>query len=342
MRRLLARLEGACSLDRAADRVRSLAAGTVGRGRLGDLLHGMPIGHPLHPAVVQFPVGAWMSAAVLDLLPGTRHAATALLAAGTAGALPAAMTGAADYATLSREQRRVALVHAAANTVALGLFAASVAARLRGRHDRGRALSFAGLGVAGASAYLGGHLAFGQGAGVNHSATALQLLPHGWHRLGATDAIPDGQVSTRMLGETPIVVYRQRDRFTVFAGRCAHEGGPLSAGTTVDVGGERCLRCPWHGSAFRLTDGTAVRGRPAPTRPCCAPASATASSKRPGHDAATPAGSKRPGHEDGGAAGLKRPGHDAATPAGSKRPGRRDATGGSGPAMTTTRPGSVG
>lgn len=201
MRRLLARLEGACSLDRAADRVRSLAAGTVGRGRLGDLLHGMPIGHPLHPAVVQFPVGAWMSAAVLDLLPGTRHAATALLAAGTAGALPAAMTGAADYATLSREQRRVALVHAAANTVALGLFAASVAARLRGRHDRGRALSFAGLGVAGASAYLGGHLAFGQGAGVNHSATALQLLPHGWHRLGATDAIPDGQVSTRMLGD---------------------------------------------------------------------------------------------------------------------------------------------
>lgn len=56
------------------------------------------------------------------------------------------------------------------------------------------------------------------------------------------------------------MVYRQRDRFTVFAGRCAHEGGPLSAGTTVDVGGERCLRCPWHGSAFRLTDGTAVRG----------------------------------------------------------------------------------
>jgi nitrite reductase/ring-hydroxylating ferredoxin subunit/uncharacterized membrane protein len=260
MRRLVARLEGARSLDRVADRVRTLAAGTVGRGRLGDLLHGLPIGHPLHPAVVQFPVGAWMSAALLDLLPGTRHAATTLLAAGTAGAVPAAMTGATDFATLSREQRRVALVHAAANTAALGLFTASVVARLRGRHGRGRALSFAGLGIAGASAYLGGHVAFGQGAGVNHSAAALQLLPPGWHRLGATDAIPDGQVSTRLLGETPVVVYREHDRFTAFVGRCAHQGGPLAAGTSLDVDGEPCLRCPWHGSVFRLADGTAVRG----------------------------------------------------------------------------------
>ncbi|MEV4516028.1 Rieske (2Fe-2S) protein [Dactylosporangium sp. NPDC049525] len=260
MRRLLARLERARSLDRVADRLRGLAAGTVGKGRLGDLLHGLPIGHPLHPAVVQFPVGAWMSTAVLDLLPGTRHAATALLAAGTAGALPAAMTGAADYATLPREQRRVALVHAAANTAALSLFTASVVARLRGRHGRGRALSFAGLGIAGASAYLGGHLAFGQGGGVNHSAAALHLLPRGWHRLGATDTIPDGQVSTRQLGDTPIVVYREQDRFTAFAGRCAHQGGPLTAGITVDVDGARCLRCPWHGSVFRLADGRAVRG----------------------------------------------------------------------------------
>jgi nitrite reductase/ring-hydroxylating ferredoxin subunit len=260
MRRLLARLEAARSLDGVARRVRALAAGTVGRGRLGDLLHGVRFGHPLHPAVVQFPIGAWMSAALLDLLPGTRHAATALLAAGTAGAVPAAVTGGADYATLSPEQRRVALVHAAANTAAVGLFTASVVARLRGHHGRGRALSFAGLGIAGASAYLGGHVAFGQGAGVNHSAAALQLLPGGWHRLGAADTIPDGQISTRVLGETPVVVYREHERFTVFVGRCAHQGGPLSAGTTVDVDGERCLQCPWHGSAFRLTDGHAVGG----------------------------------------------------------------------------------
>jgi hypothetical protein len=143
MRRLLARLEGFRSLDRAGDRLRVLARATVGRGALGDALHGRQFGHPLHPAVVQFPVGAWLSTAVLDLLPGstpgTRRAATLLLAVGTAGALPAAMTGAADYATLSRQQRRVGLVHAAANTAALGLFTASVVARLRRRPERGPA-----------------------------------------------------------------------------------------------------------------------------------------------------------------------------------------------------------
>jgi uncharacterized membrane protein len=170
MRRLLARLEGAGSLDRVADALHRLAGVTVGKGRLGSALHGVWFGHPLHPAVVQFPVGAWMSTAVLDLMPGTERAAAVLLTAGTAAALPAATTGLADYATLSRRQRRVALVHVGANTAALGCFAASVAARIRGEHRRGRALSFAGLSIAGLGAYLGGHLAFSQAAGVDAAA----------------------------------------------------------------------------------------------------------------------------------------------------------------------------
>jgi uncharacterized membrane protein len=171
MRRLLAKLEGAGSLDGVADRVRRVAGATFGKGRLGSVLHGTPwFGHPLHPALVQFPVGAWMSTAVLDLLPGTERPAAALLTVGTAAAVPAATTGLADYTTLSREQRRVALVHVGANTAALGLFAASIAARARGDHSRGRTLSFAGLGLAGLGAYLGGHLAFSQAAGVGPDA----------------------------------------------------------------------------------------------------------------------------------------------------------------------------
>jgi nitrite reductase/ring-hydroxylating ferredoxin subunit/uncharacterized membrane protein len=260
MRRLLARLEGAHSLDRVADRLREVVRATAGRGRLGDALHGRQFGHPLHPAVVQFPVGAWLSTAVLDLLPDTQRSATVLLAAGTVGALPAAATGAADYATLSRQQRRVALVHAAANTAALGLFTASIVARVRGRHQRGRVLSFAGLAVAGTSAYLGGHLAFSQDAGVNHAAAALPLVPKGWHRLGAVDDILEGEVGTRTLGDAPVLVYREQDRFSVLIGRCAHRSGPLTDGKTIVVDGRRCLECPWHGSVFRLIDGTAVRG----------------------------------------------------------------------------------
>ncbi|MFD8638256.1 hypothetical protein ACFV17_39935, partial [Streptomyces sp. NPDC059656] len=30
-------------------------------GRLRGVLHGRPLGHPLHPALVQIPVGAWIS-----------------------------------------------------------------------------------------------------------------------------------------------------------------------------------------------------------------------------------------------------------------------------------------
>jgi nitrite reductase/ring-hydroxylating ferredoxin subunit/uncharacterized membrane protein len=258
--RLLARLEGARPLDRLGDAVHRAVLATVGRGRVGEVLHGRPLGHPMHPAMVQFPVGAWLSAAVLDLLPGTEHASTALLVAGTAGTLPAVATGAADYATLSREQRRVALVHAAANTTAVGLFAASIVARLRGDHRRGRALSFAGLGVAGASAYLGGHLAFAQAAGVNHAAAALPRIPSGWRTIGAVDSFADRKVGTGTLGESTVLVYRDGDRFSVLLGECAHQGGPLADGRTVAVDGQACVECPWHGSVFALADGHAVHG----------------------------------------------------------------------------------
>ncbi|GAA3257639.1 hypothetical protein ACFO1B_51985 [Dactylosporangium siamense] len=44
------------------------------------------------------------------------HERAALLTVGTAGAVPTVATGLADSTTPSREQRRVALVHAGANT----------------------------------------------------------------------------------------------------------------------------------------------------------------------------------------------------------------------------------
>jgi len=36
---------------------------------------------------------------------------------------------------------------------------------------------------------------------------------------------------------------------------CSHEGGPLNLGDIEDVGGDRCLVCPWHRYEFKLTDG---------------------------------------------------------------------------------------
>jgi nitrite reductase/ring-hydroxylating ferredoxin subunit len=260
MGRLVTRLERLTVIDDIADRARTLVRAATRSQRVRDVLHGVWLGHPLHPALVQAPLGAWMSAAVLDVLPGQQAAATTLVAVGNASAVPAAMAGANDWASLSREQRRVGLVHAAANTVALTLYGVSLAARLRGRHTVGRRLGYLGLTVAGASAYLGGHLSYALGAGVNQTVPSLWLMRGTWQRVGDVDEFSEGQPTVRKLGETPVLVYREDDRFTVMLERCAHHNGPLGDGKIVEIDGWPCVVCPWHGSTFRLSDGLVVHG----------------------------------------------------------------------------------
>ncbi|MEK8108614.1 hypothetical protein NKG94_34170 [Micromonospora sp. M12] len=84
-----------------------------------------------------------------------RRPATVLVGLGTVSAVPAAIAGLNDWAALARDQRRVGLVHAAANTVGLTLYAGSLAARLSGRHGVGRALGFLGLSTVSLGAYIG-------------------------------------------------------------------------------------------------------------------------------------------------------------------------------------------
>jgi len=54
-----------------------------------------------------------------------------------------AAAGVADWVDTDGEARRVGFVHAAGNVAALGLYSLSWAARRRGRHGRGAALSMA-------------------------------------------------------------------------------------------------------------------------------------------------------------------------------------------------------
>jgi nitrite reductase/ring-hydroxylating ferredoxin subunit len=55
-------------------------------------------------------------------------------------------------------------------------------------------------------------------------------------------------------------VVRQGSDVLVLADRCAHLGGPLHQGRLREVDGDPCLTCPWHGSTYRLSDGTVVHG----------------------------------------------------------------------------------
>ena len=59
-----------------------------------------------------------------------------------------------------------------------------------------------------------------------------------------------------LLGEVPVVAVRVDGAVYVLADRCSHMSGPLSGGELADG----CLTCPWHGSVFRLADGSVARG----------------------------------------------------------------------------------
>jgi nitrite reductase/ring-hydroxylating ferredoxin subunit/uncharacterized membrane protein len=230
-------------------------------GRLKDILHGVPAGHPAHPPLTDLPMGCWTSVAVLDLLPGTERAANVLVAAGLAGAVPTALTGLADWSALHREQQRVGLVHALGTVTATGLYAASLLARSRGRTSRGKALGYAGLTVLMAGGYLGGHLAFRLAAGANHAESVTHLMPLGWHDLCPTSELPDGWPVHRTLGYISLFVLRTGDEVHVLADRCAHLGGPLHQGRVLALGDDEiCVVCPWHGSTFRVADGTVAHG----------------------------------------------------------------------------------
>lgn len=258
-------LERAEPLDPVIERVRSVVGQVLSTGRLRDALHGVWLGHPLHPVLVQVSIGALMSASALDLTPGNEGASQALIATGLASAAPTAASGWADWAELHEEQQRVGLVHAALNVAGLAAYGVSLAARVSGRQRAGARLGLAGLGLLSAGGFLGGHLSFRQAAGANHAEDVPHLVKPGWQDLCAVDDLPPDQEPRRfelegIVGEVPVVLVRQADRVDVLSDRCSHLSGPLSEGTVTHGG--QCITCPWHGSAFFLDDG-AVREGPA-------------------------------------------------------------------------------
>ncbi|MEV0241207.1 Rieske 2Fe-2S domain-containing protein [Streptomyces sp. NPDC050674] len=253
---LLDRLEHESRADAVIDTLRKrVRALPLGPGR--DLLHGRWLGHPVHPLMVQVPIGSWLSAAVLDLRPGHSRASRLLIGVGLGSAAPAAVAGWVDWAELHPRQQRIGLVHALSNTVAVGLYAASLACRVKGREGAGRAYGFLGLTAVGTGGMLGGHLAYRQASGANHAEEVPNVVSAGWHRIGTVAEFPAGEPVRRSVDDVPVLVVRETGgAIHALADRCSHLAGPLSEGTVADG----CVRCPWHGSVFRLSDGWNVRG----------------------------------------------------------------------------------
>jgi nitrite reductase/ring-hydroxylating ferredoxin subunit/uncharacterized membrane protein len=253
------RIEAAQVLDGVASLGAKTLRAVIKPGVVQDTLSGTAIGHPAHPLLVTVPIGAWTAAPVLDAL-GEQTAARRMTALGCAAALPAAVTGASDWLSTKGAARRVGFVHSLTNYTALGLNLASWRARARGRHGTGVALSLAGAGALVVSGWLGGHLTYALGVGVD--TTVFQDLPTDWTAVAAeADLAPEGQASCGSAGGVPILLVRRDGGIAALADRCSHRGGALHEGT-VDGG---CIVCPLHGSTFALEDGAVVSG-PA-TRP---------------------------------------------------------------------------
>jgi nitrite reductase/ring-hydroxylating ferredoxin subunit/uncharacterized membrane protein len=259
-------LAGVEALDAPADaiakQVRDLAGGTTFK----DALSGSWLGHALHPFLTDLPIGSWTSAVLLDWLGGEESevAADRLLGIGLAAAAPTFVSGWLDYADSTPGNppvKRVGLVHALSNGGAATLFALSLSARRNGARGRGRALALAGTAFLTVGGYLGGHLSYASGIGVDQ--TAFETPEAEWTDVLAAGELAEDAPRCVEADGVAVVVVRHGGALHALSDTCAHRGGALHEGELHDG----CITCPLHGSTFRLEDGSLVRGPSAYPQP---------------------------------------------------------------------------
>jgi len=255
----LDKLEDLAFLDQVVTPLANVVNGVIRPAGLRDVLHGTWLGHPLHAVLVQVPIGSFVSASLLDLLPGDlpgdERSADLLAGIGLASAVPAALSGATDWSKSNPSTQRSGLVHALLNTVGLALWTGSVVARVRGRRGAATRLGLLGTSVIGVSGTIGGHLAYRKGLGADSQSDIADIASTGWVDVGSDD-LPEGKPVMRDADGTPLVLVREGKTIHALADRCTHQAGPLHEGTLEDG----CLTCPWHGSSFRISDGSVVHG----------------------------------------------------------------------------------
>jgi len=150
--------------------------------QLKSFLKGVWLGHPLHPAITDIPIGAWTTAVVLDATvsdhmdDGYARSAETAITVGLLGAIGSAITGLTDFSDIRGKQRRLGLVHGLINLTAPGLFAASLASRRSGNRSAGVKYSTVGYMVAMAGAYLGGSLVFREEVGVDAAGPSVHYI----------------------------------------------------------------------------------------------------------------------------------------------------------------------
>ena len=233
---------------------------------LKSVLNGTPIRHRLHPALVQVPAGAWTTSLYLDALSlltsgdNRKHfesGSDAAIALGIVGSLPAAWSGAADWADVYGKPRRYGMIHALLNGVALASYSVSLIARRGDTRNQTLALASAGIGFAalGVSASIGGELV--DNLGVNIPRQPPLNPPDDYTYVLDSAGLPRGEHRLVKADDFPILLIRSSEgELQALQHWCPHAGAPLSEG---EVGPE-VVTCHWHGSKFCIADGLPLQG----------------------------------------------------------------------------------
>ena len=231
--------------------------------RLKSLLNGTWFGHPLHPAITDVPITAWLLTALFDLIwlltrtQWAAYGAFVTVIVGLGGALFAAVTGLVDWSDTYGAERRVGLNHALFNVTATILYLVSFLLRLSAGPGDGIAaaiIGFIGLICVIYAAYLGGDMVFTKGTGVNH--TAWEAAGEDYEAVLPLENVEENKLYRVTAAGIPVVLLRQGMQFSAISATCPHAGGPLDEGTLNDG----VVECPWHGSRFCMRDGRVLTG----------------------------------------------------------------------------------
>jgi nitrite reductase/ring-hydroxylating ferredoxin subunit/uncharacterized membrane protein len=234
--------------------------------------------HPLHPALVAFPI-AFMVGCLLADLAGWLFAWESVWFTGALLSIAAVVTGVAagvpgliDYLAVvppDSSAKRRATWHMDVNLTALGCIALgwvfrdldTFAPRL------GTVLlEAAGVGLVTWGGWMGAILVYRNQIGVDHryagagkwNEQTVEAAPGQTVAVANADELKVGQMKLLHVAGRRIVLARTDDGWAAFDDHCTHRGGPLADGVLICS----TVQCPWHGSAFDVKTG-AVKAGPA-------------------------------------------------------------------------------
>jgi nitrite reductase/ring-hydroxylating ferredoxin subunit/uncharacterized membrane protein len=233
-------------------------------------------GHPVHPALIPFPLAFLTGSALFDLAgrlwdrPAWWTTGGYLAPVGIAAALLAAVPGLIDYLKSvpprsSGKQR--ATTHMIVNLSAVALFALSCILRGGAATEPGLALlglKIVGLGLLAAGGWLGGTLVSRNQISVDHryaragrwSEITVEAKAGTPVEVAEEDELKPDQMKLIHTGGKRIVLARTENGWAAFDDRCTHKGGSLADGTLI----HGTVQCPWHGSQFAVKTGAVTCG----------------------------------------------------------------------------------